>query len=123
MTWGKKSALLMLAMMVFWTALPVSACVLAMPTAGQHACCDGMTMTMASAPARTTANGSCCQIGRQNPAVPPVPLSSFERSQQLAFVPIQAALQVSLSQGTVCRNALKAPPPKSSLGSIFILRI
>ncbi|MGA7857284.1 MAG: hypothetical protein WCA11_05135 [Terracidiphilus sp.] len=123
MTWSRKSALLMLAMTVFWTAVPASACLLAMPTTGQHSCCRAMTMELACAPAGTTANRSCCQVGRQDPAVPPVPLSTSKHSQRLAYVPNQAALQAPTSQSAACRNALEAPPPKSSPGGISILRI
>jgi len=122
-TRGRKGALLMLALMVFWTAAPASVCLLAMPVAGQHGCCDAAAMTLTCAPAGMTVNGSCCQVSRPIPAVPPVPLSSSERLQRLAFVANQAALQVSTSSGAVYRNALEAPPPKSSPGGISILRI
>jgi hypothetical protein len=123
MIWGRKSALFMLAMTFFWTAMPASACLLAMHTTGQHSCCGAMTMTLACAQAGATANRSCCQVDRQNPAVTPVAQSSSEHSQRLEFVPTKANLQATTSQGAACRNALEAPPPKSSPGGISILRI
>lgn len=122
MIWSRKSALLMLAMTVFWTAMPASACLLAMRTTGQHSCC-AMNMTLACAPAGTAANSSCCQVGRQDPAVTPVLLSTSEHSQRLAFVPNQVAPQAPDSQSAACRDALEAPPPRSSPGGISILRI
>jgi hypothetical protein len=123
MNWGRKGALLMLAVVVLWTAMPVSACLLAMRTTGQHSCCSAMNMTVPCAPAGTTANRSCCQAGRQNPAVTPVAQSSSEHSQRLALMPAGANLQAPTSQSAACRNALEAPPPKFSPGGISILRI
>jgi hypothetical protein len=123
LNWGRKSALLMLAMTVFWTAMPASACLIAMPASGQRACCGPETMTLALDQAGMTANGSCCNVDRQNPGVTPVPLSSSERSQRLAFLPSQYNLQASTCQGALCPNALETPPPKSSLGGVSILRI
>jgi hypothetical protein len=123
MTFDRKSALFMLAMTVFWIAMPASACLPAMRTTGQRSCCGAMSMTPACAPTGSTPNRSCCQIGRQNPAVTPVAQSSSEHSQRLAFVPAPANLQATISQGAACGNALEAPSPNSSPGGISILRI
>jgi hypothetical protein len=122
MTWGRKSAFLMLALMVFSAVMPAFACLLAMPAAtGQQACCG--SMVRGYAPAGTAANGSCCKVDPQNPPVTPVRLSASEHSQQWVFVPTQSNLQVPTSQGAACCNALEAPPPKSSPHGISILRI
>jgi hypothetical protein len=121
MTWATKSALLMLALMVVWTAMPASACLLAAPTAGQQACCRNMALDCPSD--GMAANGSCCQVSRENPAVTPGPLSAFEYPQRFAPVPTQATLQVPASQGAACHNVLEALPPDCSPGGISILRI
>ena len=39
MHWGRKVALLMLAAVVLWTAMPASACVLTMQSNARRACC------------------------------------------------------------------------------------
>jgi hypothetical protein len=122
MTWGRKSALLLLAMTVFWTAMPASACLLAMPAMGQHSCCDAMDLTLACAPAGTTSNGSCCQAARQDPAVAPA-TQSTEHAQRLAFVLTGINLLTPGSRSAARPNALEAPPPKSSPGGNSILRI
>jgi len=123
MTWGRKSALFMLAMTVFWTAMPASACLLARQTTEQHSCCGASAMTLACAPAGTKADLSCCQVGRQNPAVTPVAPSSSGHAQRLAIVAIGTNLQALPTHGAACRNTLEAPPPKFSSGGISILRI
>jgi hypothetical protein len=106
--------------MVVWTVMPASACLLAVPATGQKACCR--TMAQDCPPAGTTANGSCCQVGRKTPAVTLAPVSSFERSQRLAFVPTQSNLPVSAAQGVAWHKALESPPNFSPVG-VSILRI
>jgi hypothetical protein len=123
MTMAKKSALFLLAITVFWTTMPSSACLLTMHTTERHSCCGIMNMTLACVPAGTTTNRSCCQIGHEELALSQVSQSSSEHSQRLAFVPIRASLQAPTSHGAMCRNVQEAPPPKSSPGGISVLRI
>jgi len=117
MNWGRKGALLMLAVVVFWTAAPACACLPATQPSGQHSCCRGMGRECGMPPMGM--NGSCCQVQRQNIAVPPAPPYSPGHSQKLTFVPHQAGLESAASH----RNAFQAPPPKFPPGCNSILRI
>jgi len=121
MNWGRKGALLMLAVVVLWTAMPASACLLAAQATGQPACCRGMEAgcDAPSAPA----NASCCQTPRQNTAVAPAPLYSPHHSQKLASAPLPAGLQLPAFSGVTHRNAFETPPPKFPPGGAFALRI
>jgi hypothetical protein len=69
------------------------------------------------------ANGSCCQVHRQNAVVATVPLYSPEHAQKLAFVPHPAGLQSGAFSGARHRNAFEAPPLKFPPGGAFALRI
>jgi hypothetical protein len=118
---GRKGALLMLAVVVLWTAMPVSACLPAAHSTGQPDCCRGMEpgCDAPTMPAST----SCCQTHQQSVAVATVPLYSPQHSQKLAFAPIYAGLQLPIFSGVAHRNAFETPPSKSPPGGAFALRI
>ena len=92
MNWGRKGALLMLAVVVLWTAIPASACLFAVHSTGRPDCCRGMAGEFDSP--SMCANGSCCQAERQNAAVATAPLYSPEQSQKLAVAPHQPGLHL-----------------------------
>jgi hypothetical protein len=121
MNWGRKGALLMLAVVVLWTALPASACLLASHTTGQPDCCRGMAREFDSP--SMCANHSCCQAERQNAAVATAPLYSPEQSQKLALVPHQPDLQLRGFSRAMHQNAFDTPPPKFQPDGAFALRI
>ena len=121
MNWGRKSALLMLAVVVLWTAIPASACLLAEHSTGQPDCCRGMARAFDSS--SMCADGLCCQDHQQHAVVATVPLYSPELSQKLAVVPQQAGLQLRAFPGATHRNAFEAPPLKFPPGGAFALRI
>lgn len=121
MNWGRKGALLMLAVVVLWTAIPASACLLAVHSTGQPDCCRRMALEFDSP--SMCANGSCCQAERQNAAVATAPLYFPEQSQKPAFVPHQAGLQLRALSGAMRRNAFQAPPLKFPPCGAFALRI
>lgn len=121
MNWGRKGVLSMLAVVVLWTAMPASACLLAMHPAGQPACCRGMAQECGAT--AMGASDSCCQAHPQNAAVTPVPPYTLQHSQKLAFVPHLSGLQLNASSGAECRTAFEAPPPKFPPGGAFALRI
>jgi len=59
--------------------------------------------------------------GRDAAITPAAPFAP-EYSQKPTFMPHRAALQLSAASGAALHSALEAPPPKSSPGSIFVLR-
>lgn len=121
MNWGRKGAFVMLALVVVWTALPVSTCLLAMQPAGQAACCRGMAQ---DCPMPSMGmNASCCQVRGTDVFVAPVLPYSPEHSLRLAFIPGETRVEPSAAPSTGWRNAFEAPPPKSSPGVHSILRI
>jgi hypothetical protein len=121
MNWSRKGALLMLAVVVFWAAMPASACLLGTHSAGLPDCCRAMTQGC-DLPGMG-ASGSCCQVQGKNPAVPSVPPYSPLQSQKVTSVPHQAGMELPLVHGAEYRNALESPPLKFPPGGAFALRI
>ncbi len=122
MNWSRKGALLMLAVVVLWTAMPASACLLGAQPAGQSACCRGMAR---DCPMRgMSMDAPCCQFHGGNAAAAPVSSFPSQRVQRLIFVTHQAGLEAPTAAASAgWRNALKAPPPKTPPGSVSQLRI
>jgi hypothetical protein len=121
MHWGRKVALLILAAVVLWTAMPAAACVLTMRSSARPSCCgemapDGNMGGMKMTPA-------CCRIHATAAAVTPVPPFSPEHSLKPLFVAYPTSLEPSATPDAGWRNALEAPPPRSSAGAISVLRI
>jgi hypothetical protein len=125
MTWGRKGALLMLAVVAFWATLPVlapvSACLLGTRHASQPDCCRAMADTCDSP--TVGADSSCCQAQGENPAVPSVAPFSVGHSQKLAFVAHEAQRELRAAPNTAYINALESPPLKFPPGGAFALRI
>ena len=111
----------MLAVVVFWTAMPASACLLARRPMGQRDCCRAMAKACNS-PAMG-ADGSCCKVRGSNPAQVSVQQYSAGQSQEPAALPHQAAINPPADSGSGYMNALEAPPPKFPPGGAFALRI
>jgi len=121
MNWSRKGALLMLAVVVFWTAIPASACLLGMKPMRQHDCCRRMARMCSSA--GMTASGACCKASQQNTAVAPVPPYSSEHSQKLVIVPHLASMPAPAALRAAYGNAFEASPPKTASSSGSVLRI
>ncbi len=121
MNWGRKGALLMLAVVVFWTAAPACACLLTSQPSGQHSCCRGMGHKCGMP--GMSMNGSCCRVQQQNTAVTPVPPYSYEHIQKPDFVPHQTGLQLLASSRARYWNVFVTPPPKFPPGGDSLLRI
>jgi hypothetical protein len=116
----RKGALLMLAVVAFSAAMPVSACLLGTRHLCQHDCCRAMAQTCDS-PAM--GNSSCCQAKGENPAVPSVPPYSVGQSQKLAFVAHDAGLDLRAIPGPASIVTIESPPLKFPPGGVFALRI
>jgi hypothetical protein len=122
MRWGRKFALLMLATVVLWTALPASACLLVTQPGARAACCH-RSMAQKCGMQGTDSKASCCQTGGIDAAVTPVPPFSPELSLKPLLVTCPTSLERSATHVAGWRNALESPPPRSSSGAISILRI
>jgi len=118
--WGRKGALPMLAVVVFWAAMPASACLLGPHAAALPDCCR-TTAQGCDSPEMGAAN-SCCQIRGTIPAVPQVPPYTTEHAQKLALVPHHAGLELLAAHGPAYGNA-HATPPQFPPGHAFALRI
>jgi hypothetical protein len=118
---GKKGALLLLAVVVFWATAPASACLLGTRSSHLHNCCRAMARACKSA--SMTADSSCCRVSGQNPAVTPVPPYSPEHTQDLVLAPQLVNAQLPAASGADYGNAFDAPPPKFPPGGAFALRI
>jgi hypothetical protein len=119
--WGRKGALLLLAIVVAWTTLPASACLFTARTAGRPACCSGMAQDCPMC--GMGLNVCSCRIDGRNAAFTPVPPYSPEHAQPLAFVSPPTRFDLPAAARTGRRNALESPPPKFQSGSVSILRI
>jgi hypothetical protein len=120
MHWGRKVALLMLAAVILWTAMPVSACVLTMQSSARPACCDGMAKVAMSGMKVLPA---CCRIRATEPALTPISPFSPEQSLKPLLVAYPTSLERSIATHDGWRNAQETPPPRTSAGRISILRI
>lgn len=120
MSWSRKGAAVLLALVVFVTAVPALACLLPVAPTG-HACCRAMAadcgMTMRS-------QVSCCQSSPVDPAAAPAVFSSTEQSAA-TFATLAPHFVFVLPGSAAVRilAAAEAPPPKFSSGASTSLRI
>jgi hypothetical protein len=119
MNWNRKGALLILAVAVFWAAIPASACLLNIGHTGQPDCCRAMVQGCDSP--RMGASSSCCQFQGKPPAVLPAPSATTEHGQTLVLY--QPGMEMLVADGSVYGNTLETPPPKFQPGGAFALRI
>jgi hypothetical protein len=118
---SRQRAWLMLAMMVLWIAMPVSVCVRAMQPTGQHMCCHDMTQTCNSS--GMSANGSCCRVQPQNPAITAVFSYFSDHSQQFVFLSHPARLPAVALSSARFQRLFGLPPSILSSANASILRI
>jgi hypothetical protein len=121
MNWDKKGVLSMLAVVVFWTALPASACLLASHPTGQPACCRAMAKDCDSPV--MGADNACCKVHGSNPAQVSVQPYSSVPSHRIADLPYQVGIESPSASGSGYSNTLETPPPKFPPGGAFALRI
>ncbi len=121
MNWSRKGALLMLAVVAFWTAMPASACLLGIRPMRQHDCCRKMMRMCGSA--ATAAGGACCQAGQRNTAVAPEAPATLENAQKLAIIPHQAVAHDTTVLRVAYGHVFDSPPPKAASSSGSVLRI
>ncbi|UWZ84214.1 hypothetical protein [Occallatibacter riparius] len=114
---ARRSAFLVLAVVVLWAMSPALACLAAAPC---HQCCHAMmvdcdTATMAAQP--------CCQLQSSNTAIP----ADRDATTELSSGALQTLVLVDLPDlsgaAVLERIPSKAPPPRLPSGASTILRI
>jgi hypothetical protein len=118
---NRRRGLLMLAMMALWTMLPVSACLRASQSMGQHACCHGVAQVCDSS--AINASGSCCLVHWQGVAVVPVLPDTVDPLQALAVMWHPANLSAPAITALEGGSSLVPPPAILSSAGNSILRI
>lgn len=113
---SKQSAILLLAVVVLWTAVPAFACL--MPTQ-HHACCQQMTQDCSTT---MGADSSCCQAHLPQSNFPPARDLGADRLAQFASDPVSATLVIPVVLQKLPVQAATAPPPLT-LSSNSVLRI
>jgi hypothetical protein len=116
----RKSALLLLVLVVTWTMTPLLTCALAPGRAHMPACCRAMAQHCDQA---TGMSGVCCTA--QKPELPATPVTtlSLESSHEAAFMPVGMAPQTETASTAELRSADLGPLPDTSPGRTSILRI
>ena len=111
----------MLAVVVFWTALPASSCLLASHPTGQRDCCRAMAMACDSPV--MGADSSCCKVHGSNPALVSAQPYSSVQPQDTAALPYQIGIDLPAVSPSGYQKAFEVPPPKFPPGGAFALRI
>jgi hypothetical protein len=120
MNWNRKGALLLLTVVVFWAAMPMSACLLGPRQANLPDCCGAMAGCDSPG---MGADGSCCEIQGNSPAIPTVPPYAPVRSLETACLPYAPGIEMVVDLGAGYGNTLETLPPKFPPGGAFALRI
>jgi hypothetical protein len=110
----------MLAVVVFWAAMPAAACLLGSRSAALPDCCRAMAQGCDSP--GMGAGSSCCQIRGEIPAIITVTPYTTEHAQNLALVTNQAGLELLAADGPAYGNTQEAPP-QFPPGGALALRI
>ena len=120
MNWLRKRALLVLALMVIWTALPSLACAIPANETQLPACCCGMGHSCTH---MKDMHGSCCHLNHQNPAMEAIPPFSPEHTHHLVFAAYILLPLPTLGNQASLTTIPALPVPTASPGSSTNLRI
>ena len=120
MNWPRKTVLLLMALMMFWTTVPAVACAFSASQAGRPECCRNMA---ADCTRMMSAERPCCQLSPQRSTVEVTPLFSPEQNHQVFLAAYSAGLQFASGNEVSLVGALNRPMPNASPGSSTILRI
>ena len=121
MNWDRKGVFLLLLVVVFWTAVPASACLLSTHSMPHRDCCQAMANACGSPAMR--ADTSCCNVHGSTPALLSVQPFSPSQFQESAALPDQLGIALPSNASHVYLNASEAPPSKFPPGGAFALRI
>ena len=118
---SRSGAFLLVVVAVFWSALPLGACLLAGQTSAASECCSQMAQDCPMHGANM--NASCCRTHSEDGAVvPEVPFAlEHVRMTAMASQPVSGVI-LSVSTDAI-RCVREAPPPDTPPGAGSILRI
>lgn len=117
----RQGAFLLLAVVVLWTALPASACLLARHAMAQPACCRAMKDCDSP---MMGAENACCQVHEGSAAVVTILPFSNDDHAQYSFVMFHlSSMEPSAAQWCGFAHMHVTPPPKFPPGGAFALRI
>ncbi len=116
---GRKSAVVLLAIVVLWAAMPALACLA--PT-GRAACCQSMAMQDCGSPAVMHCS-SCCRIQPADTPLIPGSASISDHMAGLAQCAVPAALVPLPVAGNGILRTAAIPPLPGSPGNGSVLRI
>jgi hypothetical protein len=111
----------MLAIALFWAAIPAMACLVGKHSPAQHACCAEMNQHCSQA--GKDASAPCCELHGHDGAIATGLIPVQERHNWLAVVPGWSGLQLSALSETGAAVAFEAPLPRTSSSGSSILRI
>lgn len=118
MRMGRKAAILMLASVVLWAAVPV---IVSLTPMTCHSCCQAMAMECDAA--ATNAAHACCRLEIPESAAP----AAGAVAPEFQIGPVRAPVShVAFEPGDLAGQtpgSSEAPPPRSLLGASTILRI
>lgn len=118
---SRKGALLLLVVAVFWSALPLGACLLAGHASAESACCA--TMAQDCPMQSADMNSPCCRTHSDDTAMVPEAASPTEHGQLAVLAPHPIAGAVLALSVDVIHYVPETPPPDNSSGASSILRI
>lgn len=115
---GRKAAVVLLAIVALWAAMPAFAC---LPTAAPCACCCAM-MHNCDLSASMSGN-ECCALHSHPDAIPPDVASGPDHLPDTAVAPAALYLAPSLALETPVFSAAEDSPPRNPSSRSSILRI
>lgn len=113
--------MLLLAVAVFWSALPLVACLLAGHAGGEPACC--MPMAQDCPMQNADMNSPCCRTHSEDAAVVPEVPFAPEHVRIAALALHLAAGPILAGSADAIRFVWEAPPPDTPPGATSVLRI
>ena len=116
-----KGALLLLIITVFWSALPLSACLLTGPATSRHACCTGMAQDCPMQGADM--NAPCCRTHSEDAAMIPEVPSAPEHLRIAVLAPHPFVGAIVAFSADAIQSSSETSPPGGSSGANSILRI
>lgn len=116
----KSGALWLMMVLVLWTVVPSSACLLTARGTAHRACCQQKAPDCSRA---MCSDGNCCRMERGQTAAEPGAVFSVERGHELEFVPATIQPLLKSDAASELSTVASAPAPDTSPGKSSILRI
>jgi hypothetical protein len=116
---GRKSAFVLLAIVVLWAATPALAC---LTPPAHRSCCQGTMMRDCDSPAAMQC-GDCCSVQPADAPLLPVPANAVDHAVGSVTAAAPAALVLLPAAGSAIVHTIETPHPPGSPGAGSVLRI